>query len=160
MSVGSRSHSVGGAGSPRVGRRPGRLLGSGAVTVSLVTLLQACAGGATPPPTPRPAATAPLQAAGGATVERGKALFVSNGCAACHTLSAVPGATGNVGPSLDGVGARAASRRPGVSAEAYLRESIQSPNAFVVPGFQPLMPQLPLADDELAALVALLLAQQ
>ncbi len=51
-------------------------------------------------------------------------------CTACHSLQ--PGET-KVGPSLAGVATRAASREPGKSAEQYLRESIQQPNAFIVP---------------------------
>lgn len=93
-------------------------------------------------------------------MERGKEVFASRGCGACHALAAVPGATGTVGPELNTLGTRAAQRRPSMSAEAYLRESIQNPNAFVVPGFRPAMPQVPLTDDELAALVALLLEQR
>ena len=40
------------------------------------------------------------QPAAAADVARGKAIFASAGCAACHTL-ADAGATGTVGPSLD-----------------------------------------------------------
>lgn len=99
-------------------------------------------------------------AAAGPDPERGKALFVSKGCVSCHTLSAVPGANGQVGPNLDGVGTRAATRVPGESAEQYLRQSLQDPQAFLVPGYGPLMPQIPMTDDELASMVALLLAQK
>jgi len=40
-----------------------------------------------------------------------------------------------VGPSLAGVATRAQTRVPGLSAEAYLRQSILDPNAYVVEGF-------------------------
>ena len=40
------------------------------------------------------------QPAAAADVARGKAIFASAGCAACHTLTDA-GATGTVGPSLD-----------------------------------------------------------
>jgi Cytochrome c len=47
-----------------------------------------------------------------------------------------------VGPSLKGVAVRAATRKPGYTAIAYLRESIMYPNAYVVQGFNPgIMPQ-------------------
>ncbi|MGQ0605149.1 MAG: cytochrome c oxidase subunit II [Anaerolineales bacterium] len=59
-------------------------------------------------------------------------LFTRFGCNACHVLTAI-GATGPVGPSLDGMGTTAATRVPGQTAEDYLRESILNPNAFVVP---------------------------
>jgi cytochrome c2 len=51
-------------------------------------------------------------------------------CKACHSLQ--PGQV-LVGPSLAGVGTTAASREAGKSAEDYIRESIQNPNAFIVP---------------------------
>ncbi len=38
------------------------------------------------------------------------------------------------GPSLAGVADRAATREPGKTAEQYIRESIQQPNAFIVSG--------------------------
>ncbi len=47
-----------------------------------------------------------------------------------------------VGPDLTHIGSVAATRKPGMSAEEYIRESIVNPNAFIVPGFQPdIMPQ-------------------
>lgn len=71
---------------------------------------------------------------------RGKQIFNGAGtCSTCHDVS--NGAT-IIGPSLKGVGTRAATRMPGMSAVDYLRESITKPNAFVVPNFQAgLMPQ-------------------
>ena len=54
------------------------------------------------------------------------------GCLLCHKITEV----GNTrGPDLRGVGGRAASRRPGMSAEAYLVESLREPGAYVVEGF-------------------------
>jgi len=47
---------------------------------------------------------------------------------------------------------------PGLSAEAYVRESIREPGAFVVPGYAGMeMPQLGLTDAEIDAVVAILL---
>jgi cytochrome c oxidase subunit 2 len=59
-------------------------------------------------------------------------LFARYGCNACHAL-AVAGAEGQVGPSLDGIGTLAATRLPGVPAEAYIRQSILDPDAFIAP---------------------------
>lgn len=42
----------------------------------------------------------------GGNVDRGKQLFVAYGCGGCHSLTAVPGARGLVGPTLDGIGSR------------------------------------------------------
>ncbi len=52
-------------------------------------------------------------------------------CKACHSLQPD---TVIVGPSLAGVATRADTREPGKSAADYIRESIQSPSAFIVPG--------------------------
>ena len=69
----------------------------------------------------------------------GAALFQDNACGSCHTLSAA-GATGKVGPSLDDLAAEA--KRAGKPLQAFARESIADPNAYVEPGFpQNVMPQ-------------------
>src|SRR5512135_1511294 len=52
-------------------------------------------------------------------------------CKACHSLQPD---TVIVGPSLSGVASRADTREPGKAAADYIRESIQNPNAFIVPG--------------------------
>lgn len=90
---------------------------------------------------------------------RGQALFQGAGaCSACHDVA--NGVT-IVGPSLKGVASRAGSREPGKSAADYLHESIVSPNAFIVPGFQPnIMPQTftqTLSTQQINDLVAYLL---
>lgn len=89
---------------------------------------------------------------------RGKALFTGVGsCFTCHDTSS---GVKIVGPSLKGVANRAASREPGKSADDYLHESIQAPNAFVVEGFPPgIMPQnfaQQLTKDQINDLVAYL----
>jgi len=85
------------------------------------------------------------------------------GCLLCHKITEV----GNTrGPDLRGIGGRAATRKPGMSAEAYLTESLVLPGAYVVqefatPGGESIMPAAdrPPADlspTELKALVAFL----
>ncbi len=85
------------------------------------------------------------------------------GCLLCHKVSE----RGNTrGPDLRGVGARAALRKPGMSAEAYLVESLVSPGAYVVEEFaaaggvtiMPVatLPPAELSPTELKALVAYL----
>lgn len=88
----------------------------------------------------------------------GAKVFAAKTCAACHTVSSVPGATGAVGPKLDGLGERAGSRVSGLSAEAYIKQSIENPTAFVTPGFAPSMPSLraSMTDHEFNDLVAFL----
>lgn len=97
----------------------------------------------------------------------GEALLKNKGgCLLCHKMADV----GNTrGPDLRGVGGRAASRRPGMSAEAYLIESLVNPGAYVVeafatPGGESIMPAAdrPPADmsaTEIKALVAFLQSQ-
>jgi mono/diheme cytochrome c family protein len=91
--------------------------------------------------------------------QRGKRLFASQGCAACHNVTTA--AEGGLPcPNMGDMADVAATRVPGQSVEQYLRESIVNPNAFVVPGYQPgVMPQTfkDLPTDQIDALVAYLL---
>ncbi len=64
--------------------------------------------------------------------DAGENAFPGLVCASCHSLAVDQAA---VGPSLAGVGARAATRKPGYSAEMYIYESITHPGAYVVSGF-------------------------
>ncbi len=78
-------------------------------------------------------------------------------CASCHATS---GDAVIVGPSLAGIAPRAQTRVAGMDADAYIRQSILQPSAFVVPGFDDLMPKTwaqVLSDEELDALVTFLL---
>jgi nitric oxide reductase subunit C len=97
------------------------------VLVALMLGLAACGGGGQASPT--------TSAAGGADVAQGKTVFdqvASPPCSSCHSIE--PGVT-LVGPSLAGIGTSAATIEPGKSAEAFLRESIVDPNAYVPDGF-------------------------
>ena len=59
-------------------------------------------------------------------------LGVNTACRVCHSLD--PGVV-IIGPSFDGVGTRAETRVPGLTAEEDLHQSIVDPDAYVVPGF-------------------------
>lgn len=74
-----------------------------------------------------------------APAERGEALFFDTAttCLLCH---AVEGQGGTRGPDLSGLVSRAADRVAGTGAEEYIRQSILDPAAFVVEGFDPIMP--------------------
>ena len=101
---------------------------------------------ATPPPPP----TLPPQAA------LGKQVF-SRECATCHSLSKEAII---VGPSLAGIAKRAGQRVPNTSAEAYLLQSIMRPDAYMVEGFENLMPTnlgKKLTGEEVDGVVAYLL---
>jgi mono/diheme cytochrome c family protein len=94
-------------------------------------------------------------------VTRGQQLFAAEPCARCHRLDGVAGAAGTVGPDLSHVAIAAAQRRPGMSAEVYLRESIVAPDAFTVPGYpRAVMPTLALDEQQVSDLVAFLLTRQ
>lgn len=104
----------------------------------------------------RAAGTAPAAVAGG------REIYTRSGCAACHALTDA-NAVGQVGPSLDGIGTRAASTVPGQSAEEYIRTSIVKPADFAVGGYPLIMPgnySATLSEAELDALVEYLLAQK
>jgi cytochrome c551/c552 len=91
-----------------------------------------------------------------ANPENGAHLIEQYGCITCHRLALV----GKVAPSFEGIAARAASRRPPLTAAAYIYESITNPAAYVVEGYQPVMPQNfaeRLSDPELSDILAYLL---
>ena len=89
------------------------------------------AGGAT---AGAPAGGAPPAAGAAGAAALGKQVFDQNGCGGCHTLAAA-GSSGTVGPNLDNVLKDAAKYAKGRPPADYVRQSILTPNAFVVPGF-------------------------
>jgi cytochrome c oxidase subunit 2 len=93
-----------------------------------------------------PAGASPAQQAAA-----GKKVFADNGCGGCHALKDA-GTTAQVGPDLD------TALKP--RDEAFIRQSIVKPNAFIAKGFKPnIMPPnfgQTLSKDELDALVAYL----
>lgn len=68
---------------------------------------------------------------------QGKQVYVSN-CAGCHALEPD---TIVIGPSLAGVGTRAETRVDGYDARAYIETSILNPGAYIVEGFNDVMPK-------------------
>ncbi|MGH3003874.1 MAG: cytochrome c oxidase subunit II [Gaiellaceae bacterium] len=89
----------------------------------------------------------------------GLAVFQQNGCASCHTFKPAS-ATGKIGPDLDNLQQYAAQAKRG-PLEAFIKESIVTPGAYIQPGFSDLMPhtfgqQIP--SDKLDQLVQYLAA--
>ena len=88
----------------------------------------------------------------------GKAVFTSAGCVACHSLDPE---VKIVGPSQAGVATRAATRKPGYSAELYIYESVTKPGAYLLEGFQDgIMPpdfKTKLTPQQLADVISFLL---
>ncbi len=72
-------------------------------------------------------------------IEAGERVFNAKGtCNICHAI----GRPGNRGPDLANVFAAAGTRKPGLSANEYLLESLLAPAAFLVKGYGALMPQM------------------
>lgn len=100
-----------------------------------------------------------------ASIQAGEDLFARSvigsqaGCIACHSLE--PGVA-LVGPSMAGIGSRAGDTVPGQSAEEYLRESIVSPDAYLVEGYpEGVMPEAlgeELTSEQIDDLVAYMLS--
>src|SRR2546430_4545172 len=82
-----------------------------------------------------PAAFAKWLKAGGKAISGGNAglaVFTNNGCSGCHTLTAA-GAKGTIGPDLDKLPAEAQRAKQPI--EAFTRESIVNPDAYIEPGY-------------------------
>jgi len=97
-------------------------------------------------------------AGGGGGAAAGKAVFINNGCNACHTLKAA-GATGKVGPDLDKLPQEA--QTAGKPLEQFIHESIVDPNAYIEKGYpKGVMPENfgSLPKGQLDSLVAYLVA--
>ena len=100
-----------------------------------------------------------LASAGLAEAKTGEQIFTAAGCAGCHTF-APAGSNGTIGPSLNELKTQAGNMEAGKSAEDYVRESIEDPNAFVVKGYSAnVMPQFKgkLTDQQIQALVQYIL---
>jgi len=116
----------------------------GAFTLSIL-LLSACGG--------QDSSSSP---AGDEVLARGELVFQAN-CAACHSTTLE---TIIVGPSFIGLASRAGEQMSGLDARAYIKQSILEPGAYVLEGFQNLMPDTyanSLSDDDLDALIEYLM---
>lgn len=86
-------------------------------------------------------------------VEIGEKVFNEKGtCLTCHAFA-------DRAPNLDGIGARAGSRKPGMSDVEYIAESMYEPNVYVVEGFLPGMTParlIGLTDQEILTIIAYL----
>src|SRR2546425_13208378 len=70
-------------------------------------------------------------------IKAGEEIFKTKGSGEiCHRI----GQKGTRAPDLAGIGARAAKTKPGVSAKAYILESLLQPQAYVLEGYPPIMP--------------------
>jgi cytochrome c oxidase subunit 2 len=82
------------------------------------------------------------------TASAGKKILEDKGCLACHSLDGNAG----IGPTLKGIWGKSVELTDGsrhALNEEFLREIILHPEKNVVKGYQPLMPALPLSDEEI-----------
>lgn len=90
---------------------------------------------------------------GDSLAEQGRAVAQDVGCLSCHST----GTDDGLGPGLGGIWGEQRTFVDGSTGtvdEAYLRRSILEPDAQVVDGFPPIMPQIRLSDEELEGVVA------
>ncbi len=99
-----------------------------------------------------------LATAGLAQAKTGDQIFTAAGCAGCHTFSPA-GSNGTIGPNLNDLKTAAGQREPGKSAEDYIRESLETPDAYLVKGFGNVMPSFKgrLTDKQIKAIIDYLL---
>jgi mono/diheme cytochrome c family protein len=121
------------------------------VTIAAITafVMRAFGGGTAEPKTPYvppPAATSPEK--------RGARLYETKGCVQCHSIDGSP----RVGPTLRGSYGTQVALVDGTVLvdDAYIRESLMTPNAKARPGYQQVMPSFQglLTDHEVEALIA------
>jgi cytochrome c oxidase subunit 2 len=98
----------------------------------------------------RAAAAAPPLSA---LAARGRTLAQSKGCVGCHSTDGSAG----VGPTWKGLYGKAETLDDGSRVtvdEDFLRSFIRDPKQRSIKGYPPVMPVIPVTDDELDALVA------
>lgn len=140
----------------------------GLTFLCFVGILTACRRQEPPTPTPAP----PAQPVSAEQVQMAIAAFTKGGCAACHTIPGVAGATSTIGPDLSQAGKTVAALLAGgqytgqaKTVPDYLREAILKPAAFLTPqcptgpcqaGLMPATFDTLFSQEELNAMVAYL----
>lgn len=71
-------------------------------------------------------------------VARGRQVYRQLNCAQCHQIS---GSGARLGPELTHIAENAAVRRQGMGPEDYIKESLDQPGAYIVPGYNDIMPR-------------------
>lgn len=90
-----------------------------------------------------------------AAAREGQQVAEAQGCTSCHRVSGDDG----IGPAWQGLAGSEVQLADGsvvVADEAYLTRAIVEPNAQVVEGYNAIMPERALDEDEVAAIVAYL----
>ncbi len=92
--------------------------------------------------------TTDISAEGLASDDAGRKVLDEKGCLACHSLDGTAG----VGPSFKGMWGQTAQLVNGSTRKvdaAFLREMILHPSQNTIKGFDPVMPELPVSNDEI-----------
>ena len=127
--------------------------------IGVTFLLAGCGAGQTVLPTAEKVVgsvpTTTTAAAPPGDAKAGAVLFRTQGCGGCHTFKPA-GTNGNIGPDLDKLAQYAKSANQPL--DAFVRESIANPTAYVEKGFQPTMPNFgdTLSAKQISDLVAYL----
>jgi cytochrome c oxidase subunit 2 len=132
-----------------------------APAASTTTTAATTTAATTTPATPPAAGPVPVTPA---LVARGKTLYSSDGCAACHSLDGSAGA----GPTLAGAAGRQVELTDGTTVtadDAYLQRAIADPDAQIVKGYgagvmSAAISGFDLGADDIRALVAFLKSQR
>jgi|SRR5579872_6220164 len=91
-------------------------------------------------------------ASGAANSLPGKAILDQKGCLACHTVDGKKG----LAPTFKGLWGSKAELTDGTTVtvdEKYVEEMIQFPGKKIVKGFSPIMPKLPVTDEEIKEII-------
>ena len=94
--------------------------------------------GSTSTSTPTTTTSGTTTSSGGA-VAAGKLVFNSSSCGGCHTFTASGSAFGTAGPNLDTAPATDAAADGNMALDAFIRESIVDPSAYIVDGYSDIM---------------------
>jgi len=141
---------------PTTTQPPATATTAAAATQTAPATTTAAAATTTAPATTAPATTA----AATGNPARGKSVFISSGCGACHTFGPAA-SSATIGPDLDTKPALDAKKEH-MQLAAFIRESIVSPNAYISSGYTSgVMPQTfrsTLSKIQLADLVAFITA--
>jgi len=89
-----------------------------------------------------------ISAEGLPSPEAARKLLEDNGCLACHSLDGSPG----LGPTFKGLWGQTVELTDGTTRKvdaSFTRDVILHPDNYPVKGFQPLMPVLPLTEDQI-----------
>lgn len=86
----------------------------------------------------------------------GQRILQAKGCLGCHTLDG----TSKIGPTFKALAGRnetviAAGQEKSITVdEGFIREHILNPRSALVKGYPPVMPQVPMSDEELKTIVS------